>query len=153
MLNRLISTNLFYFKSNWVDIRAAAPMFIGKAAGVLLPSRSSGFAWVSSPQKGCVPVPVVLGMLLVPALLGGHCGRAGLLETARSSGASVSCRAPACALLCPGLGTGTRAMSPRGASTPGTFLQPLATNAGWVRGVCRDQLRWKARGQVVPWFG
>ncbi|EMP27282.1 HEAT repeat-containing protein 7A [Chelonia mydas] len=30
MLNRLISTNLFYFKSNWVDIRAAAPMFIGK---------------------------------------------------------------------------------------------------------------------------
>nr|XP_038030606.1 maestro heat-like repeat-containing protein family member 1 isoform X6 [Anas platyrhynchos] len=29
MLNRLISTNLFYFKSNWVDIRAAAPMFIG----------------------------------------------------------------------------------------------------------------------------
>ncbi|NWQ72151.1 MROH1 protein, partial [Neopipo cinnamomea] len=29
MLNRLISTNLFYFKSPWVDIRAAAPMFIG----------------------------------------------------------------------------------------------------------------------------
>ncbi|XP_040403443.1 maestro heat-like repeat-containing protein family member 1 isoform X1 [Cygnus olor] len=29
MLNRLILTNLFYFKSNWVDIRAAAPMFIG----------------------------------------------------------------------------------------------------------------------------
>ncbi|XP_068789707.1 maestro heat-like repeat-containing protein family member 1 isoform X3 [Struthio camelus] len=29
MLNRLISTNLFYFKSTWVDIRAAAPMFIG----------------------------------------------------------------------------------------------------------------------------
>ncbi|NXS63628.1 MROH1 protein, partial [Brachypteracias leptosomus] len=29
MLNRLISTNLFYFKSSWVDIRAAAPMFIG----------------------------------------------------------------------------------------------------------------------------
>ncbi|KAM6282662.1 LOW QUALITY PROTEIN: maestro heat-like repeat-containing protein family member 1 [Porphyrio hochstetteri] len=29
MLNRLISTNLFYFKSSWADIRAAAPMFIG----------------------------------------------------------------------------------------------------------------------------
>ncbi|NXC48116.1 MROH1 protein, partial [Penelope pileata] len=29
MLNRLVLTNLFYFKSNWVDIRAAAPMFIG----------------------------------------------------------------------------------------------------------------------------
>ncbi|KAM6318671.1 maestro heat-like repeat-containing protein family member 1 [Aegotheles albertisi] len=29
MLNRLIVTNLFYFKSTWVDIRAAAPMFIG----------------------------------------------------------------------------------------------------------------------------
>uniref|UniRef100_A0A8B9FUM1 Maestro heat like repeat family member 1 n=1 Tax=Amazona collaria TaxID=241587 RepID=A0A8B9FUM1_9PSIT len=29
MLNRLILTNLFYFKSAWVDIRAAAPMFIG----------------------------------------------------------------------------------------------------------------------------
>ncbi|KAM9304369.1 maestro heat-like repeat-containing protein family member 1 isoform 2-T2 [Morus bassanus] len=29
MLNRLILTNLFYFKSNWADIRAAAPMFIG----------------------------------------------------------------------------------------------------------------------------
>ncbi|XP_050193492.1 maestro heat-like repeat-containing protein family member 1 [Myiozetetes cayanensis] len=29
MLNRLISTNLFYFKSPWGDIRAAAPMFIG----------------------------------------------------------------------------------------------------------------------------
>uniref|UniRef100_A0A8C2T6H2 Maestro heat like repeat family member 1 n=1 Tax=Coturnix japonica TaxID=93934 RepID=A0A8C2T6H2_COTJA len=31
MLNRLVLTNLFYFKSTWVDIRAAAPMFIGKA--------------------------------------------------------------------------------------------------------------------------
>lgn len=30
MLNRLVLTNLFYFKSTWVDIRAAAPMFIGK---------------------------------------------------------------------------------------------------------------------------
>ncbi|NXI98555.1 MROH1 protein, partial [Psophia crepitans] len=29
MLNRLILTNLFYFKSHWADIRAAAPMFIG----------------------------------------------------------------------------------------------------------------------------
>ncbi|NXX16379.1 MROH1 protein, partial [Podargus strigoides] len=29
MLNRLVLTNLFYFKSNWGDIRAAAPMFIG----------------------------------------------------------------------------------------------------------------------------
>uniref|UniRef100_A0A8D0HKP0 Maestro heat like repeat family member 1 n=1 Tax=Sphenodon punctatus TaxID=8508 RepID=A0A8D0HKP0_SPHPU len=29
MLNRLILTNLFYFKSNWAEIRAAAPMFIG----------------------------------------------------------------------------------------------------------------------------
>ncbi|XP_065585206.1 maestro heat-like repeat-containing protein family member 1 isoform X3 [Cyrtonyx montezumae] len=29
MLNRLVLTNLFYFKSTWVDIRAAAPMFIG----------------------------------------------------------------------------------------------------------------------------
>uniref|UniRef100_A0A8C0GFS3 Maestro heat like repeat family member 1 n=1 Tax=Chelonoidis abingdonii TaxID=106734 RepID=A0A8C0GFS3_CHEAB len=39
MLNRLISTNLFYFKSNWVDIRAAAPMFIGKVALALFPHR------------------------------------------------------------------------------------------------------------------
>uniref|UniRef100_A0A8D0HSA9 Maestro heat like repeat family member 1 n=1 Tax=Sphenodon punctatus TaxID=8508 RepID=A0A8D0HSA9_SPHPU len=30
MLNRLILTNLFYFKSNWAEIRAAAPMFIGE---------------------------------------------------------------------------------------------------------------------------
>ncbi|XP_062490639.1 maestro heat-like repeat-containing protein family member 1 isoform X2 [Pezoporus occidentalis] len=29
MLNRLLLTNLFYFKSTWADIRAAAPMFIG----------------------------------------------------------------------------------------------------------------------------
>ncbi|XP_051630430.1 maestro heat-like repeat-containing protein family member 1, partial [Manacus candei] len=29
LLNRLVSTNLFYFKSPWGDIRAAAPMFIG----------------------------------------------------------------------------------------------------------------------------
>ncbi|KYO40928.1 maestro heat-like repeat-containing protein family member 1 isoform B [Alligator mississippiensis] len=29
MLPRLISTNLFYFKSIWPDLRAAAPMFIG----------------------------------------------------------------------------------------------------------------------------
>ncbi|NWY08105.1 MROH1 protein, partial [Nothoprocta ornata] len=28
-LNRLVCTNMFYFKSSWVDIRAAAPMFIG----------------------------------------------------------------------------------------------------------------------------
>lgn len=54
MLNRLISTNLFYFKSNWVDIRAAAPMFIGKP--VLLPSCSSGFPWVSSPQQDMWPL-------------------------------------------------------------------------------------------------
>lgn len=30
MLSRLVSINLFYFKSNWVDIRAAAPMFVGE---------------------------------------------------------------------------------------------------------------------------
>ncbi|KAM6088505.1 maestro heat-like repeat-containing protein family member 1 isoform 2-T2 [Chlamydotis macqueenii] len=29
MLHRLVVTNLFYFKSSWVDIRAAAAMFIG----------------------------------------------------------------------------------------------------------------------------
>ncbi|XP_012503521.1 PREDICTED: maestro heat-like repeat-containing protein family member 1 isoform X4 [Propithecus coquereli] len=29
LLGRLVSTNLFYFKSNWEDIRAAAPMFTG----------------------------------------------------------------------------------------------------------------------------
>ncbi|XP_042320426.1 maestro heat-like repeat-containing protein family member 1 [Sceloporus undulatus] len=28
-LSRLVATNLFYFKSNWADIRAAAPMFVG----------------------------------------------------------------------------------------------------------------------------
>ncbi|XP_077209590.1 maestro heat-like repeat-containing protein family member 1 isoform X2 [Paroedura picta] len=28
-VQRLIATNLFYFKSNWADIRAAAPMFVG----------------------------------------------------------------------------------------------------------------------------
>ncbi|KAL8181435.1 UNVERIFIED_CONTAM: Maestro heat-like repeat-containing protein member 1, partial [Gekko kuhli] len=28
-LSRLIATNLFYFKSNWADLRAAAPMFVG----------------------------------------------------------------------------------------------------------------------------
>uniref|UniRef100_A0A8C3XQA8 Maestro heat like repeat family member 1 n=1 Tax=Chelydra serpentina TaxID=8475 RepID=A0A8C3XQA8_CHESE len=39
MLNRLISTNLFYFKSNWIDIRAAAPMFIGKIALAPFPHR------------------------------------------------------------------------------------------------------------------
>ncbi|XP_069322862.1 maestro heat-like repeat-containing protein family member 1 isoform X4 [Eulemur rufifrons] len=29
LLGRLVSTNLFYFKSSWEDIRAAAPMFTG----------------------------------------------------------------------------------------------------------------------------
>nr|XP_044999185.1 maestro heat-like repeat-containing protein family member 1 isoform X3 [Jaculus jaculus] len=29
LLGRLVSTNLFYFKSSWDDVRAAAPMFIG----------------------------------------------------------------------------------------------------------------------------
>ncbi|XP_053100905.1 maestro heat-like repeat-containing protein family member 1 isoform X2 [Hemicordylus capensis] len=28
-LNRLVAANLFYFKSSWADIRAAAPMFVG----------------------------------------------------------------------------------------------------------------------------
>uniref|UniRef100_A0A8D2IWM4 Maestro heat like repeat family member 1 n=1 Tax=Varanus komodoensis TaxID=61221 RepID=A0A8D2IWM4_VARKO len=28
-LSRLVATNLFYFKSNWADLRAAAPMFVG----------------------------------------------------------------------------------------------------------------------------
>uniref|UniRef100_A0A8C3J6I5 Maestro heat like repeat family member 1 n=1 Tax=Calidris pygmaea TaxID=425635 RepID=A0A8C3J6I5_9CHAR len=40
MLNRLILTNLFYFKSNWVDIRAAAPMFIGESLPAPLASRA-----------------------------------------------------------------------------------------------------------------
>lgn len=121
MLNRLILTNLFYFKSNWVDIRAAAPMFIGKAAGALLPSCSSGFAWVSSPQKGCVPLPVVLGMLSVPALLGGYCGQARLLETARSSGASVSCRATGLRLAVPRPGDRHTCDVPRWCQHPRNF--------------------------------
>ncbi|XP_026581944.1 maestro heat-like repeat-containing protein family member 1 [Pseudonaja textilis] len=29
MLSRLVSINLFYFKSSWPDVRAAAPMFVG----------------------------------------------------------------------------------------------------------------------------
>ncbi|KAM9198525.1 maestro heat-like repeat-containing protein family member 1 isoform 2-T2 [Dugong dugon] len=29
LLGRLVSTNLFYFKSSWEDVRAAAPMFMG----------------------------------------------------------------------------------------------------------------------------
>ncbi|XP_058035029.1 maestro heat-like repeat-containing protein family member 1 isoform X2 [Ahaetulla prasina] len=29
MLSRLVNINLFYFKSNWADVRAAAPMFVG----------------------------------------------------------------------------------------------------------------------------
>ncbi|XP_044309235.1 maestro heat-like repeat-containing protein family member 1 isoform X2 [Varanus komodoensis] len=33
-LSRLVATNLFYFKSNWADLRAAAPMFV--ALSVLL---------------------------------------------------------------------------------------------------------------------
>lgn len=32
LLGRLVSTNLFYFKSSWDDVRAAAPMFTGKQA-------------------------------------------------------------------------------------------------------------------------
>lgn len=51
MLNRLISTNLFYFKSNWVDIRAAAPMFIGESC----PQAS----WV---QRGSLPKGWTLGV-------------------------------------------------------------------------------------------
>lgn len=54
MLNRLILTNLFYFKSNWVEIRAAAPMFIGKAAGVLLSTRLLGL------RGGGCPLPRTL---------------------------------------------------------------------------------------------
>lgn len=38
MLSRLVNINLFYFKSNWADVRAAAPMFVGEAARVELPS-------------------------------------------------------------------------------------------------------------------
>jgi hypothetical protein len=30
LLGRLLSTNLFYFKSSWDDVRAAAPMFTGE---------------------------------------------------------------------------------------------------------------------------
>lgn len=32
LLGRLLSTSLFYFKSSWEDIRAAAPMLTGEAA-------------------------------------------------------------------------------------------------------------------------
>lgn len=32
LLGRLVSTNLFYFKSSWDDVRTAAPMFTGKQA-------------------------------------------------------------------------------------------------------------------------
>lgn len=75
MLNRLIVTNLFYFKSSWVDIRAAAPMFIGKTA---LPGG------VPSPD-GCVTCPCCPGSAAGPcsagrALLGVLCGQVGVLE-------------------------------------------------------------------------
>lgn len=40
LLGRLVSTNLFYFKSSWDDVRAAAPMFTGKQA-LVLPGHSS----------------------------------------------------------------------------------------------------------------
>lgn len=70
MLNRLVLTNLFYFKSSWVEIRAAAPMFIGKA--VPAPCYSAPL-WgpgggVRSPlhPMGCTDPHGVLGGMFSP---------------------------------------------------------------------------------------
>lgn len=60
MLNRLVLTNLFYFKSTWVDIRAAAPMFIGKVVpapcccfcATLHPHGVLGGHWVPTAPRG-----------------------------------------------------------------------------------------------------
>lgn len=65
MLNRLISTNLFYFKSNWVDIRAAAPMFIGKscsqASWVQRGSLPKDWTWSLGVSRGGVRCPLRRG--------------------------------------------------------------------------------------------
>uniref|UniRef100_A0A8V5H0A6 Uncharacterized protein n=1 Tax=Melopsittacus undulatus TaxID=13146 RepID=A0A8V5H0A6_MELUD len=57
MLNRLILTNLFYFKSSWVEIRAAAPMFIGEDEGwdgCPSPWGGDGYGWaVPRQSQGC----------------------------------------------------------------------------------------------------
>lgn len=38
LLGRLLSTSLFYFKSSWEDVRAAAPMLTGEGAPGSLPT-------------------------------------------------------------------------------------------------------------------
>uniref|UniRef100_A0A8C3Q310 Maestro heat like repeat family member 1 n=1 Tax=Chrysolophus pictus TaxID=9089 RepID=A0A8C3Q310_CHRPC len=53
MLTRLVLTNLFYFKSSWVDIRAAAPMFIGKA--VIEPFQSCDSMIFKDPSNPTIP--------------------------------------------------------------------------------------------------
>lgn len=47
MLSRLVNINLFYFKSNWADIRAAAPMFVGEKG----PHHGrAGLSWMGFPH-------------------------------------------------------------------------------------------------------
>ena len=42
LLGRLLSTSLFYFKSSWEDVRAAAPMLTGEAAPGTPPPNGPG---------------------------------------------------------------------------------------------------------------
>lgn len=57
LLGRLVSTNLFYFKSSWDDVRAAAPMFTGKQA-FSLPSHTPQFTHHTA-YPTCFRVPGV----------------------------------------------------------------------------------------------
>uniref|UniRef100_A0A8C6V9S0 Maestro heat like repeat family member 1 n=1 Tax=Naja naja TaxID=35670 RepID=A0A8C6V9S0_NAJNA len=54
MLSRLVSINLFYFKSNWPDVRAAAPMFVGEKGHVGLLSWAflDGPPWAPWDSRG-----------------------------------------------------------------------------------------------------
>lgn len=58
LLGRLVSTNLFYFKSSWDDVRAAAPMFTGKQTLLLLLHLTSSL-YTTQLYPTCFRVPAV----------------------------------------------------------------------------------------------
>lgn len=59
LLGRLVSTNLFYFKSSWDDVRAAAPMFTGTQALLLLSPHLTSSLYTTQLYPTCFRVPGV----------------------------------------------------------------------------------------------
>ncbi|XP_069322861.1 maestro heat-like repeat-containing protein family member 1 isoform X3 [Eulemur rufifrons] len=94
LLGRLVSTNLFYFKSSWEDIRAAAPMFTGKHCSQPQPPHPT-LLTLTLPPSHRVPGAALGAQTSAPGGPGAApYGSPAAAERPSPCGASKGCRGP-----------------------------------------------------------